>query len=270
MKKHNISLLPAMMVIVAMISGCNVARISTTSTVYKWPINEQIGQTDTLQKLEVKRVIKAIITEKDDYITIRPKDSMEPSFTDVQGKISKNLPGGWRTDIDGTLYYPEIKYDNSSNDAHFHYTEFKHGLQGMTVLLKFRGNIAEGKVPRIPPMVESGSTFAMAYGFRHTWNAYNPDKNIWGKRITTFSVTAGPMLGGSAVELKAATNAPGLGGDRKSAAISYGAFAMIGTGPINIGYAIGTDRILGYGASNWVYGGKTWHGLIFGINLITF
>ncbi|MGN8055132.1 hypothetical protein ACTJKN_02590 [Pedobacter sp. 22163] len=252
-------------------SACNVARISKSSTVYQWN-NAGSNGVDGLSKLKPveDKAVEITITENPDYLIIKATDTTGPNFQAPVPIKKATVPAGWRTDNMGSLYFPEAKYDATGEKVYFRYTEFKYGLQAMTILLKFRGNIPQGEIPRIPPMVETGTSFALAYGFKHTWNSYNTEKNIWGKRISTFAVTAGPMIGGSAAELKAASNAPGLVGDRKSAVISYGGFLMIGTGPINIGYAIGADRVLGYGASKWVYGGKVWHGLIVGINLITF
>lgn len=250
-------------------SACNVARISKGSTVYQW-INKGGAGVDELYKLEPDKEIRATITENSDYIIVKPELPDGEDFG--QGTLIKNesLPAGWRTENTGSLYYPETKHDPTAEDAHFRYSELKHGIQAMSILLKFRGNIPQDAVPRIPPQVETGTSFGLAYGFKHSWNSYDANKNVWGKHVSNFSITAGPMIGGAATDLKAASNAPGLNGDRKSALISYGGFVMLGTGPLNIGYALGADRVLGYGASKWVYNGKIWHGVIVGLNIITF
>lgn len=259
--------------IVTCLCSCNTkARLTKKSSLYVWTNGKGITK-DKLVKMttgDKRQTVK--ITENTGYLSIVPEDT---SFVRLSLPYGKTLtiqpvPAGFRTDVKGMAYYPEVKFDTLSEQAYLKYTQVKFGLQAMTVLLKWRGGIPADKVPELPRTVETGTSLGLSYGISQTWNEYRSTKNFFGSNITTYSVTAGPMIGVSAVELKTATNAPGLGLDRKSPAISYGGYVMFGTGPINIGYAIGADHVLGYGASKWVYGGKVWHGLIFGLKVLTF
>jgi hypothetical protein len=253
-------------------SCASTSKLSKNNILYQWKNNSITGASDELSLRTPKTdTVKGTIIENTNYLVFKPSAKIEEMFNVDTIPIKKQLLPGFRTEEAGNLYFPEINYDSIGTKRKLHYSDGKIGLQALSLPLKFRGEIkATDKIPRIAPQVETGITLGFALGFKKNYNTYSPTKNFWGKNVTTISLTAGPMLGASAIDLKSASTAPGLVGDRKSVSLSYGVYMMIGIGTINFGYAVGIDSVLGHGASSWVYGGKIWHGLIVALNVITF
>ncbi|HEV7382048.1 MAG TPA: hypothetical protein VGN64_19765, partial [Dyadobacter sp.] len=121
---------------------------------------------------------------------------------------------------------------------------------------------------KYPNVVETGVNIGFAPVAKWSFNVFDPLKKTMGKTLNQYSVNPGLMFNIGATDLKAASNAPGLGIDRKSATFTYGFFLMFGVNNINFGYAVGWDNIPGTGKRNWIYQGKHWHGLVIALDII--
>lgn len=243
------------------ITGCGEKKlILSGNTVYKYRSSQ--GTKDSLDRLDIYTITtsyKSKITDKTDYYIIAkapdPKDSSDTKgFAPKPEKLS----------LDNVYYNPEtsILKDNKS----FKYLDSKFAIQTLSIPLKFRKALDDGT--KFPTQVETGINIGFAPVYKWNLNIFNPTKKYMGKVLNTYSVNLGGLLNLGATDLKTASNAPGLKSDRKSGTFSYGTFVMFGINNINFGYAIGWDKVLGEGGSNWVYQNKMWQGLVVALDII--
>lgn len=224
----------------------------------------------TLKVLTLNEGFKAIIKDKDDYLTIKPIENQRLPSTDI---ILSSAPTYWRAEIEGKIYFPEQDLDtNPHHPVKLKYFDTKPVLQGLTIPLKIRPKLKEfnskSLLDSFPQQAESGFNVGVAFGWKLTHNIYNANKNIFSQNTNKYSITPGWYLGTGAVDLKKANTRDPIKFERKAAIITTGGFLMIGFNTINLGYSFGWDFATGTGKEQWVYKGKLWHGVVFAIDII--
>jgi hypothetical protein len=166
----------------------------------------------------------------------------------------------------------DILYTNETSitelDKSYHrsltYWDAKFTVAPLTIPLKFRSKIDDGAV--YPAQLETGINIGIAPAYKWTFNVFNPTKKILGNSINQYSFNLGPFLNVGGTDLKSVSNAPGLKLDRKAATLSSGGALVFGVNKMSLGYALGTDKVIGEGKSYWVYQKKIWHGILFSVS----
>jgi hypothetical protein len=150
------------------------------------------------------------------------------------------------------------------NSNSFKYKQWSPYFQALSIPIKFR-NATAG----VQPQVETGVSVAFAPGVKHSWVNFKGDKNAFGKNTSQFSIAAGLFIGVGATSIdKNTTNNRVLEEDKsKNAIIPYGFSLVFGWDMVNIGWAIGKDKITGPNKEDWIYKGKWWNGVVVGIDL---
>lgn len=210
---------------------------------------------------------KAIISDKGDYLTIKPVKTQSFSYNTIPLVQS---PTGWRAEIAGKYYFPETDFDNSAIiPKKLTYFDTKPVLQALTVPLKIRPKIPTTLQDSFPSQAEASFNVGVSFGWKFTHNVYKPDKNIFGQNTNRYSFSPGFFLGTGAVDLKKSnTKNPAITFERKAAIVTTGGFFMLGFNNINFGYAFGADFATGTGSKQWLYQGKMWHGIIFAVDIL--
>ena len=157
--------------------------------------------------------------------------------------------------FNGKYYYPEPI--RSSYRGKFKYFDANFGIQALTIPIKIHPALRNDSL--FPQQAETGFNIGFAPGYKMNYNVMNPFKKFLGKNLTSYSVTAGALLGFGTVALKGASNAPGLSTvDRTSPTFSYGGYLVLGIDNVNVGCSFGFDNAMGGGGKYWVYQNKIW------------
>jgi hypothetical protein len=216
---------------------------------------------------KIKRPVKSKIDDKTDYLVIKKTDSLVKSSVLIDS-ISVTPPKPEKIQMNGVFYSTENSVEELDNyQRSFIYSDWKFALQTLTIPFKFRKAIDD--VIIIPNQVESSINIGFAPVMKYNINVFNPGNKIMGKSLNQYSINTGLILNLGATDLNSTTNAPELKANRKASMFTYGTFIMIGINNINFGYAIGCDKVIGEGHSNWVYQGKIWSGIIIALNIIS-
>jgi hypothetical protein len=253
------------------LSSCGeMKRISKGNYVYHYVDNQATriknpAADDSLYIYKLETAIKTKIEDKTDYLILKNKNAFK-SLQPVDS-ISINPPVPAKVQMNGSYYSTESdRQEFEKYQKSFHYTDLKFAIQTLSIPLKFRKALDDGT--KYPQQVETGVNIGFAPVIKYNFNVYNPTKKVMGKSLNQYSINTGLILNIGATDLKSASNAPGLKSDRKSPTFTYGTFLMFGINNINFGYAIGWDKIMGEGHSNWVYQDKLWHGIIIALDII--
>ena len=177
---------------------------------------------------------------------------------------------GWRLESPPNYYFPESKFIDANKENTFRYYDGKIILQALTIPLKIRPSLRNIALKdSFPGTVETGTTFGLSFGYKLNYNVYKANKNILGQNTNRWSLSTGIVLGSGGVDLKKAnTRNPQIAFERKAAIVSPGVFFMFGFNSVNVGYMLGKDYATGIGRKEWLYQGKSFHGLIVAIDLI--
>lgn len=172
-----------------------------------------------------------------------------------------------------TFYFLDEPADNILNPAGFQNERFtyftrNYGLQSISIPIKFRSR--QGKDNLIPPGVETSFNFGTALVMKNSWNYFRLKANFLGKKTTQLSLSPGLGIGFGTADLDPLTNAPGLGTKRKSATFNYGGLFLVGLNNLHFGYAIGFDKAMGAGGSNWTYNDVLWQGIALSVDILKF
>lgn len=165
-------------------------------------------------------------------------------------------------------YYFSLKegrYQHASTRNALAYRHTRLYLQALAVPIKFR-RAAEN----MKSQAETGPTFALAPGFKHSWSWYNGSKNALGQTTTSVSISAGGLAGLGVVDVtdKTTNNRVAAADASKNTIVPLGFHLMLGIAPINVGIAVGCDVITGRNKKEWIYRGERWTGIIVGLDLI--
>jgi hypothetical protein len=264
------------MVMVVSLSSCiNEKYIYKSNTIYEvqsLPAITDGGapttETNNILKHKPTKGFKAILSDKGEYLTIKPVAVQR--FTTTTIPLTKPLVG-WRAEIVDKKYFPELDFETSSKvPFKLKYFDTKPVLQALTVPLKMRPKLSDVALKdSFPSQAETGFNVGVAFGWKFTHNVYSPNKNIFGQNTNRFSISPGFFLGTGAADLKKSnTRNPVILFERKAAIFTTGGFFMIGFNSINLGYAFGSDFATGTGSKQWLYQGKMWHGIIFAIDIL--
>lgn len=257
-------------------SCINEKYIYRSNTLYETQsIAANLDGTDPLSethKLLIKKPtkgFKAIVTDKGDYLIIKP--IYKPTFTTKPIQLTK-APIASRAENVGKLYFPELDFDTLTKppSIKLKYFDTKPVLQALYIPLKIRPKInTEILKDSFPSQAETGFNVGVALGWKFTHNVYNTKKNILGQNTNRYSIAPGFFLGAGATDLKKVnTRNPAIKFERKAALITTGGYLMVGFNSINFGYAFGADFATGIGSKQWLYQGKIWHGIIFAIDIL--
>jgi hypothetical protein len=226
------------------------------------------SETHNLLVMKPVKGFKAVVTDKGDYLIIKPIG--EPSFETNLIELT-NAPVLTRAENVGKLYFPEVDFDTSANPPfRLEYFDSKPVLQALSIPLKIRPKLdTEALKDSFPSQAETGFNVGVALGWKFTHNIYNSNKNIFGQNTNKYSIAPGIFLGAGATDLKKAnTRNPRIVFERKAALVTTGGYLMFGINSINLGYAFGADFATGTGSKQWLYQGKIWHGIIFAIDIL--
>lgn len=227
------------------------------------------SETHNLLVKKPTKGFKAIVTDKGDYLIIKPIIDNPPlSVTSI---TLEKAPVSTKAENVGKLYFPEADFDNSAKPPFtLKYFDTKPVLQALSIPLKIRPKL-NSKVfnDSFPSQAETGFNVGVAGGWKFTHNVYNSKKNIFGQNTNKYSIAPGFFVGVGAADLKKAnTRNPAIIFERKAALVTTGGYLMFGFNSINFGYSLGADFATGTGSKQWVYHGKLWHGIIFAVDLL--
>lgn len=273
--------------IIILFSSCagDYKLVTGKNTIFKYSDNQATRQDrdvsndedDLLNEYLSTKPFKAKITLKQvgelEYYVITPKSPFSTLIRD--GTLASYLPmsisspAATNRGYKGDIYFPETQINTLTQKSKFRYWDTKFGLQGLTVPLKVRPALTNDSL--YPSQVETGVNIAFAPTVKFNYNVFNPFDKFLGKHLTSYSLSAGPLFGFSSIALSKTKNAPNLAtADRTALSLSYGLYVVLGINNINVGYAIGYDRVLGSGRSEWAYRGIPWHGVIVTLDVIKF
>jgi hypothetical protein len=255
-----------------MLSSCGESkRIFTGNYAFKYVDNQfrrlkNPKLNDKFYIYKFKRPVKSRIDEKPEYLVIKKPDSLLKSSVLIDS-ISVTKPKPEKIQMNGVIYSTETSVKSLEDyQKSFFYSNWNFALQPLTIPLKFRKALDDGTM--YPNQVECGINIGFAPVMKYNINVFNPSIKILGKSLNQYSVNTGLIFNIGATDLSTTTTAPGLKSNRKAPMFTYGTFIMIGINNINIGYAIGKDKVIGEGHSYWVYQNKIWSGIIIALNII--
>lgn len=109
------------------------------------------------------------------------------------------------------------------------------------------------------------SNLGISFSYGKTWGY----SKISPRAITNFSLTAGPFIGLSSVDLKKSTvnNPSSWKTDRTNVALSYGINAVFARNNLGFVISVGFDNNFGQDSKKWSYQNKPWFGLGINTNL---
>lgn len=219
------------------------------------------------------RVIKSKkdveITDNGSYLLIKGDPSSDKEhYVDLKSADIplKNMTS-WKRELGSKSYFAEASHDTKK--VSLWYRDEKFVLQTATIPVKIRSAVREPAYKdSFPSQVETGVNVGFLIGGKQTWNRYRTSANILGQKTDKYSITGGVLLSAGSVDLSTSTTRPKIEFPRKAAMMSYGGAIVLGLNSVNLGYAFGWDKPFGVGASNWIYKGKMWSGIIVSLDLI--
>lgn len=158
----------------------------------------------------------------------------------------------------------EAGFDNNFEGG-FTYRQLRPYVQAVAIAVKFRGPVGNAL-----QQVETGSTFALAGGFKNSWSKYKGAKNSLGFTTRTWSIASGLLLGGGVVDIGTKTTQGQVLDTQasKNFIIPVGLHLVVGFNNINLGVAVGQDIITGPNKTLWNYYKKPWVGILVGLDII--
>lgn len=147
------------------------------------------------------------------------------------------------------------------------YSDHKPTFQTLTIPFKLRGETSG-----LASTVSTGVNVGLAYGYQWNYISVEPiysntDFKMKGYDKKKTSFTAAPFLGLTTIALTPKNTEETIESDKTVMGISFGGTSVFSFNKLNLGLAIGLD----YGFSdskNWVYQGKPWVGIVFGLDII--
>lgn len=261
-----------LMALTVFVASCGTTKhISKQNVAFQYVDNQLVRLTDpnkldVLNVYEIRAPITSVIEDKSDFLIIKSPEQITNSKPIKQIEFDEAIAS--KVALSGKVYSTEQTIQSASEfNKPFTYWDIKIALQTFSVPLRFRNKMEKDAV-KYPSVVETGVNVGFAPVAKWSWNVFDPIKKTLGKSLNQYSVNPGLMFNIGATDLKAASNAHGLLVDRKYATFTYGVFLMFGVNNINFGYALGSDNVLGTGRKNWIYQGKTWHGLVIALDII--
>lgn len=181
-------------------------------------------------------------------------------------------------ELNSKYYFSETTFpkenDPNSNQAFtvppsLKYSENRLVLQALSIPIKIRPKIKSDRYKdSLPTQAETGFNAGIAGGIKRTWNIFKPDLNLFGQNTIKLSAATGLLFNVGATDVKKSTTNYTIVVDRKEPFYSYGWFFLFGFNNINIGYSIGNDHLFSKNSKNWVYQGKTWHGITLALDIL--
>jgi len=224
--------------------------------------------------------MKVSIEESGGTVYIKKSQSERNNFQ-LDQTVQRNFyPSGsyLQLELNGKYYFAEATFpkagDTNSNSAfvipkNLKYSENRFVLQALSVPLKIRPAIKNDRYKdSLPTQVETGFNAGFAGGIKRTWSIFSPESNFLGQNTTRFSVAGGLLFNLGSSDVKKSTTNYTIIVDRKEPVYSYGIFLLLGVNNINIGYSLGSDHLFSKNSKNWIYQGKTWHGITVALDIL--
>lgn len=255
-----------------LIISCEPTKFVQKNTfVYKYKLGTSLAGSpvDSFYRYKVQKEKEVEITDNGNYLVIKDDPATDLSAYKLigSGTISKSEMPVWKTELGNKSYFNEGS-DNNGRKS-FWYRDRKFVLQPATIPVKIRSSVREPAYKdSFPSQVETGVNVGFLIGGKQTWNRYRTSSNILGQKTDKYSITAGVLLSAGSVDLSTSTTRPKIDFPRKAAMFSFGGAIVLGLNSVNLGYAFGWDKPFGTGASNWIYKGKMWNGIIVSLDLI--
>lgn len=232
------------------------------TTVYKIKSEETITEYKTTERTKVK------IEDKGHYLVIKdfPGDI---SGQDVS--ITKPLVS-FPAEMERSAYFffPGGGYESTAL-KNLVYDDGKIFIQGLSIPIKIRPALDVDKTRYLDTFsrqVETGINLGLSAGYKFSRNWFSSNKNYAGQNTNRVSFAPAVFLTLGAADLKKVTTNYKINVERKAPVFTYGGAVVIGFNNINIGYGFGFDHIMDDLKKDWVYQGKLWHGILFGIDVV--
>jgi hypothetical protein len=245
------------------------------SSVYKGTTGNGSNPAAAFHRYKVIKHKKVTIVDNGAYLIIKSDPSLDSehytlvSRTWVPFKFDSYFTWqDWKIKDSTTAYFFEDE-DTSKPKPKFWYRDGKVVLQGASIPLKIRSQIAKQELgDSIPSTTETGFNVGFLFGYKFSWNKFRTTTNIFGNQTAKYSLTPGLIFSIGAADLNSASTHPDIPFGRKSPMLTIGGAFVIGFNSFNIGYSMGFDYATGPYSSSWLYQGKMWNGIILSLDLI--
>lgn len=149
--------------------------------------------------------------------------------------------------------YSSLVFKKSSLDVDF-----------LTILLKYRP-----VTPTLPNQLNTNLNGAVYLGFRNDYYSIRYKKNPFSySRFTThYGLSFGGFAGLGSTTMSPSVTDNLLQNEYEGVVLTKGIAAIIGINNATIGFTFGFDNLLDANRNIWIYDGKPWVGLAFGLNL---
>ena len=252
--------------LVVALSGCGEYKyLQSGSKAYK------VKAYDTLTEYSNKKRAKVKLEDKGHYLIIKNYPTKIALFDSSLQHINKPLVS-FPAEMERleSLFFPSGGY-STEEVKRLVYDDGRVFISGLTFPVKIRPAL-DVDVNRykdsLTTQVETGISLGVAVGYKFSRNWFNSNKNYAGQYTNRVSVAPGGFLSLGATDLKKINMGYQISADRKAVVLSYGGAIVLGFNSVNIGYAFGFDHLLNNVRKYWLYQGKLWHGVTFGIDVI--
>lgn len=149
--------------------------------------------------------------------------------------------------------YSSLIFKKSSLDVDF-----------LTILLKYRP-----VSPTLPNQLNTNLNGAVYLGFRNDYYSIKYKKKPFSySRFTThYGLSFGGFAGLGSTTMNSSVTDNLLQNEYEGVVLTKGIAAIIGINNATIGFTFGFDNLLDANRNSWIYDGKPWVGLAFGLNL---
>lgn len=217
---------------------------------------------DNVKVYQPQRWLPATITAKDDHVVVKLNNGAAPK--EIGGFTTE--PAFFTNKPFKPVYLNQGRYPGDILRSTFRYNEGQFFLQPLTIALKFRN---EAIPDTIPAQAESAFNIGFVYGYKLSKIYWHPNKNCFNSQTERYGISIGGMLSIGSMELNDKnTRDPKVLFSRKVPLLSYGALLSFSAMGVNFGIAVGRDKTFTKNTDGWLYEGKTWTGLVVGIDLI--
>ena len=204
----------------------------------------------------------------DEYYTTKLSDSStgQVYILNVEDtlKVFETIIYDKKVEVD-TLKKPEIFLKEQKNlYSSLIFKKSSLDIDFLTILLKYRP-----VTPTLPNQLNTNLNGAVYLGFRNDYYSIRYKKNPFSySRFTThYGLSFGGFAGLGSTTMSPSVTDNLLQNEYDGVVFTKGIAAIIGINNATIGFTFGFDNLLDANRNLWIYDGKPWVGLAFGLNL---